>query len=129
MMTREIIPDRNTEGSTVSSINCDRSFVHFYKTQSIITGILASDGDYITQIYHCVCVQISTTTQGHYRHRACDTVNYVESYPECPQMVSAAHATQATSTPASDGSSVALSDNLGHLSPYQLQDTTQTDYK
>ena len=25
MMTREIIPGRKTEGSTVSSINCDRS--------------------------------------------------------------------------------------------------------
>jgi len=27
MMTREIIPGRKTEGSTVSSINCDRPFV------------------------------------------------------------------------------------------------------
>ena len=25
VMNREIIPDRKTEGSTVSSINCDRS--------------------------------------------------------------------------------------------------------
>ena len=29
MMTREIIPGRKTEGSTVSSINCDRSSLIF----------------------------------------------------------------------------------------------------
>jgi len=33
VMTREIIPGRKTEGSTVSSINCDRSDIAIFVLQ------------------------------------------------------------------------------------------------
>jgi len=45
---------------------------------------------------------------------------------EFRRTVSVSLATSATSSPASDESSVQLWDNLGHSSPYQLQDMTQT---
>jgi len=48
---------------------------------------------------------------------------------ECHQKVSVSHATQATSMPVSDESSVEPRDYLGHSSPYQLQDMTQTACK